>query len=50
LHENRVVDGAFADLKEGTAVEMVLQADESEICPQAITVRPIGSIECDPGR
>ena len=50
FHENSVIDGTFGDLKEGAPVELVVQTDESEIGPQASTVRPIGVMQYDPGR
>ena len=50
FHENSVVDGTFADLKQGAPVELVVQTDESEIGPQASTVRPIGAMQYDPGQ
>jgi ribosome-associated translation inhibitor RaiA len=50
FHENSVVDGSFADLKQGTPVELVVQTDESEIGPQASTVRPISPMQYDPGQ
>ena len=44
FHRNSVVDGDFDDLAKGDKVELVVQIDESEIGPQASTVRPIGSL------
>ena len=41
FHENSVVGGAFKDLKQRDPVELVVQADESDLGPQASTVRPI---------
>lgn len=41
FHKNSVVGGDFADLVESDPVELVVQSDESEIGPQASTVRPI---------
>lgn len=49
FHRNSVVDGDFAELKQGAPVELVVKDDESDIGPQASTVRPIGSMEYDPG-
>lgn len=50
FHENSVVDGNFADLKQGDPVELVVQTDESAIGPQASTVRAISVLKYDPGR
>jgi ribosome-associated translation inhibitor RaiA/cold shock CspA family protein len=41
FHENSVLDGAFRNLKQRDPVELVVQAEESELGPQASTVRPI---------
>lgn len=41
FHENSVVGGNFGTLGTGDPVELVVQSDESEIGPQASTVRPI---------
>jgi len=41
FHENSVVGGAFATLKQRDPVELVVQTDESDRGPQASTVRPI---------
>lgn len=49
FHRNSVVGGSFDDLQPRDTVELVVQADESEIGPQASTVRPIGPMEYDPG-
>lgn len=48
FHENSVVGGIFETLNKGDAVELVVQTDESEIGPQASTVRRIGSLQFDP--
>lgn len=48
FHKNSVVDGAFEDLKPADRVELVVQTGESEIGPQASTVRPIGAMKYDP--
>ncbi|MDR9393631.1 MAG: HPF/RaiA family ribosome-associated protein [Roseovarius sp.] len=49
FHRNSVIDGRFDDLKTGDAVEMVVQDAESDMGPQASTVRPIGSMQYTPG-
>lgn len=49
FHRNSVVDGSFDDLQPEDAVELVVQTDESEIGPQASTVRPIGGLKYAPG-
>jgi len=49
FHRNSVIDGSFEDLRPRDPVELVVQTDESEIGPQASTVRPIGSMKYDPG-
>ena len=49
FHKNSVTDGSFEDLSPGDAVEMVVQIEESEIGPQASTVRPIRPLQFDPG-
>jgi ribosomal subunit interface protein len=41
FHQNSVVGGDFRELGPEDPVELVVQADESEIGPQASTVRPI---------
>ena len=41
FHENSVVGGNFNDLKQRDPVELVIQTKESDIGPQASTVRPI---------
>jgi ribosomal subunit interface protein len=41
FHENSVVAGGFRKLRQDDPVELVVQEDESEIGPQASTVRPI---------
>lgn len=48
FHRNSVVDGTFDQLQPRDAVELVVQTGESEIGPQASTVRPIGSLKYDP--
>ncbi|WP_371036411.1 MULTISPECIES: HPF/RaiA family ribosome-associated protein [unclassified Rhodosalinus] len=48
FHRNAVVDGRFEDLNPRDTVELVVQTGESEIGPQASTVRPIGAMEYDP--
>lgn len=48
FHRNSVVDGSFDDLNPRDAVELVVQTGESEIGPQASTVRRIGGLEFDP--
>ena len=48
FHRNSVVDGAFDHLAEGDEVELVVQTDESDIGPQASTVRAIGALRFDP--
>lgn len=49
FHRNSVVEGVFEELSEGDAVELVVQTDESDIGPQASTVRPIGSLRFKAG-
>ena len=41
FHRNSVVGGEFAKLGPGDPVELVVQSDESEVGPQASTVRPL---------
>jgi len=48
FHRNSVVDGSFEDLQQRDTVELVVQTDESEIGPQASTVRPISAMKYDP--
>lgn len=48
FHENSVIEGDFADLAQGDAVELVVQSDESAIGPQASTVRRINTLSFDP--
>lgn len=50
FHRNSVVDGSFDELRPRDAVELVVQTDESEIGPQASTVRRISALEFDPAR
>lgn len=45
FHENSVVDGTFRDLKQRDPVELVVQTKESDIGPQASTVRPISEMK-----
>ena len=44
FHRNSVVDGEFAELAKGDTVELVVRHRESELGPQASTVRPIGAM------
>jgi ribosome-associated translation inhibitor RaiA len=48
FHRNSVVDGSFDDLQPRDPVELVVQTGESEIGPQASTVRRIGTLEYVP--
>jgi ribosomal subunit interface protein len=48
FHRNSVVDGSFDELRPRDPVELVVQTDESELGPQASTVRRIGTMEYDP--
>lgn len=48
FHRNSVVDGAFEELRLRDPVELVVQTGESEIGPQASTVRRIGTMAFDP--
>ncbi len=48
FHENSVVDGSFQELQPRDTVELVVQTGESEIGPQASTVRKIGAMSFDP--
>jgi ribosome-associated translation inhibitor RaiA/cold shock CspA family protein len=48
FHRNSVTDGSFDDLQPRDPVELVVQTGESEIGPQASTVRRIGAMEFDP--
>jgi hypothetical protein len=48
FHRNSVVDGSFDRLQPRDPVELVVQTGESEIGPQASTVRSIGDLEYDP--
>jgi ribosome-associated translation inhibitor RaiA len=48
FHENSVVDGDFKDLEPRDTVELVVQTDESDIGPQASTVRKISKMTFDP--
>lgn len=48
FHRNAVIDGDFDALSIGDTVELVARHDESEIGPQASTVRPIGPLKYRP--
>jgi ribosome-associated translation inhibitor RaiA len=48
FHRNSVVEGDFEELQPRDTVELVVQTGESEIGPQASTVRPIGALKYDP--
>ena len=48
FHRNSVVDGSFDELKPRDEVELVVQTEESDIGPQASTVRRIGALAYDP--
>lgn len=48
FHRNSVTDGSFDELRPRDTVELVVQTDESEIGPQASSVRRIGALEFDP--
>lgn len=48
FHKNSVVDGSFAALQPRDTVELVVQTGESEIGPQASTVRRINPLQYDP--
>jgi ribosomal subunit interface protein len=48
FHKNSVVDGDFDQLQIRDTVELVVQTDESEIGPQASTVRPISALKYNP--
>ncbi len=48
FHRNSVVEGDFDTLKVGDTVELVARHDESEVGPQASTVRPISSLRYQP--
>ncbi len=45
FHKNSVVGGNFDDLNEKDVVELVIQYGESELGPQASTVRPISTMK-----
>jgi len=49
FHRNSVVKGDFDEMRPRDPVELVVQTGESEIGPQASTVRLIGPMEYDPG-
>lgn len=48
FHRNSVIDGSFDDLQPRDTVELVVQNTESDIGPQASTVRPISRMAYDP--
>lgn len=48
FHENSVVGGVFRDLGRDDPVELVVQSEESELGPQASTVRPIRGMQFEP--
>lgn len=48
FHENSVVGTGFRELGRDDPVELVVQTDESEIGPQASTVRPIRETKFEP--
>ena len=48
FHRNSVIDGSFDELQPRDAVELVVQTKESDIGPQASTVRRISSMAFDP--
>ncbi len=48
FHRNSVVDGNFDDLKVGDTVELVARHEDSDIGPQASTVRPISALKYQP--
>ena len=48
FHRNSVVDGSFDDLQPRDEVELVVQTGESDIGPQASTVRRISALQYDP--
>jgi ribosome-associated translation inhibitor RaiA len=48
FHKNSVVDGSFRNLQPRDTVELVVQTEESEIGPQASTVRKISTMKHDP--
>jgi ribosomal subunit interface protein len=48
FHRNSVVDGSFDDMQPRDEVELVVQTGESDIGPQASTVRRIGALQYDP--
>ncbi|WP_101069169.1 HPF/RaiA family ribosome-associated protein [Roseovarius salinarum] len=49
FHRNAVVDGDFDQMQQRDTVELVVQTGESEIGPQASTVRPISTLKYNPG-
>ncbi len=49
FHKNSVVDGDFDKLQPRDPVELVVQIDESDVGPQASTVRPIRRMQFNPG-
>lgn len=48
FHRNSVIDGSFDELQPRDAVELVVQTKESDIGPQASTVRRISNMAYDP--
>lgn len=48
FHRNSVVDGSFDEIQPRDTVELVVQTKESDIGPQASTVRPISRMAFDP--
>lgn len=48
FHRNSVIDGSFDSLSPSDRVELVVQSAESDIGPQASTVRRITSMAFDP--
>ncbi|WP_148377721.1 HPF/RaiA family ribosome-associated protein [Maritimibacter fusiformis] len=48
FHRNSVIDGSFDKLKVGDTVELVARHDDSEIGPQASTVRQISPLKYQP--
>jgi hypothetical protein len=48
FHRNSVVDGSFDTLQPRDAVKLVVQTKESDIGPQASTVRRISAMAYDP--
>lgn len=48
FHRNSVIDGDFDALKVGDTVELVARHEDSEIGPQASTVRKISALKYQP--